>query len=120
MSIEEDKGFPRDYYAVIFTSKRTGKDQNNYQETAERMEKLARSQEGFLGMDTVSSQNGDSITVSYWETEACIQKWKCNAAHNKAQELGKKVWYESFSLRVAKVTREYSFGQDEESFSKEN
>ena len=52
------------YYAVIFTSLRT--DNNiDYSKTAERMEELARKQEGYLGIESAKIELG--ITVSYWK-----------------------------------------------------
>lgn len=41
------------YYAVIFTSVRTDKDESGYAAMAERMAELAAGQPGFLGMESV-------------------------------------------------------------------
>jgi hypothetical protein len=51
------------YYAVIFTSHRTG-DDNGYGQMAERMVELASKQPGFLGVESAREEVG--ITVSYW------------------------------------------------------
>lgn len=93
------------YYAVIFTS--TLKDHQGYTKMAEAMEKLARTQDGFLGMDSARSDIG--ITVSYWRDTASIMVWKNNAEHQVAIQLGKEKWYEHYSVRVCKVEREYEF-----------
>lgn len=50
------------YYAVIFTSERTDVDEG-YAAMAERMLALARTQPGFLGVE--SARDGVGITVSY-------------------------------------------------------
>ncbi|WGK65914.1 antibiotic biosynthesis monooxygenase family protein [Croceiramulus getboli] len=94
------------YYAVIFTSKQRP-DIEGYEEMARRMEYLARRQPGFLGMDHARSELG--ITISYWETEADILRWKAEEEHQKAQQLGRELWYESYELRICKVEREYGF-----------
>lgn len=96
------------YYAVIFTSKRTDLDEN-YSEMADKMEILAQQQPGFLGVE--SARNEIGITVSYWESLEAIANWKQNLDHLDAQFLGRQKWYENYTVRIAKVEKEYSFGK---------
>jgi len=94
------------YYAVIFTSVRIEGD-NGYTEMADRMVELASEQDGFLGVE--SARNEVGITVSYWRDLESIQKWKEHAEHSIARERGRKEWYQSFKVRIAKVERDYGF-----------
>lgn len=94
------------YYAVIFTNLRTSIDEG-YEETAELMVKLAKTQEGYLGHE--SAREGMGITVSYWESLEAIQKWKVQTAHQIAQEKGKSKWYQSFKTRICLVEKDYGF-----------
>ena len=94
------------YYAVIFTSLRT-EAERGYGRMAERMIELAAQQPGFLGVESARDAGGLGITVSYWENEEAIARWKANVEHQVAQEAGKKTWYSDYQLRVAKVEREY-------------
>lgn len=94
------------YYAVIFTSTRTELD-DNYSEMAIKMETLAKQQPGFLGVE--SARNEIGITVSYWESLEAIANWKQNLDHLDAQFLGRQKWYENYTVRIAKVEKEYSF-----------
>jgi heme-degrading monooxygenase HmoA len=94
------------YYAVIFTSRRTEGD-NGYARSGDRMVELATQQPGFLGVESVRDVTGLGITVSYWESEQAIANWKAHAEHVVAQETGKRLWYERYELRVAKVERAY-------------
>ena len=96
------------YYAVIFTSQRTDGD-HGYEAMAKQMVELASQQPGFLGVDSIRDKNGIGITVSYWDSLEAIQQWKKHAAHQIAQEKGKKQWYERYSVRVCKVEREHGF-----------
>ncbi len=98
----------KSYYAVIFTSQLSN-DTSGYEEMAERMVLLAKSQKGFIGID--SARNVTGITVSYWETLEDIRHWKQNAHHLLAQQLGKEKWYKAFTVRICKVEREYTFGE---------
>lgn len=93
------------YVAVIFTSRRTAGD-HGYAAMAERMDELAAEQPGYLGIE--SARDGLGITVSYWTDEAAAQAWKQVAEHRAAQELGKRRWYEAYTVRIATVTRSYS------------
>jgi len=94
------------YYAVIFSSLR-GDGDHGYRRMAERMIELASRQPGFLGVESARNPDGFGITVSYWTTPEAISDWKANVEHLAAQDLGKRLWYSNFELRVAKVERSY-------------
>lgn len=94
------------YYAVIFTS--IGSDNyDGYEEMAERMDKLAAQQPGYLGMESAGDEFG--ITVSYWESLEAIRNWKANAEHLVAQKLGREKWYTAYKTRICRVERDYGF-----------
>ncbi|MGC9355991.1 MAG: antibiotic biosynthesis monooxygenase family protein [Mariniphaga sp.] len=94
------------YYAVIFSSTRTGGD-NGYSDMANRMVELAKQEEGFLGVESARNELG--ITVSYWKDLNSIKKWKENTEHSIAREKGRNEWYKNFKTRIAKVERDYGF-----------
>ena len=97
------------YYAVIFSSVRTGQDDQGYAAAADRMVQLASEQPGYLGVDSVRDATGVGITVSYWSSEAAIAAWRRHAEHTVVREQGRKSWYVEYELRVAKVERAYGF-----------
>jgi heme-degrading monooxygenase HmoA len=88
------------YYAVIFSSRRTPDDDDGYG-------LMAAQQQGFLGAESTRGEDGFGITVSYWSTAESIARWKQDAEHLVAQQLGKAAWYEHYELRVARVERAY-------------
>lgn len=94
-------------YAVIFTSIRTNIT-DGYSHTADRMLELAKEQPGFI--DVESARNEIGITVSYWKDLESIANWKANTEHLFAQKTGREKWYESYKVRIAKIEREYFFG----------
>jgi len=98
----------KNYYAVIFTSKRT-QCEESYKEVSNQMELLAQKQPGFLGLDSARSEIG--ITVSYWESLEAIKYWKQHAEHKIAQKKGREKWYSQFHVRICKVEREYAFSK---------
>jgi heme-degrading monooxygenase HmoA len=102
--IEENLRPP--YYAVIFSTVLKD-DTSGYLEMAEKMEKLAKQQKGYLGIESARSEIG--ITVSYWQNLEDITAWKENIEHIKARNLGREKWYKKYQLRICKVEREYGF-----------
>ncbi|UAM99248.1 antibiotic biosynthesis monooxygenase [Polaribacter litorisediminis] len=94
------------YFAVIFSTI-VEDSLEGYLETADRMEELAKQQNGFLGMESARTEIG--ITVSYWQTEEDIIAWKNNIEHTEARILGREKWYKQYQLRICKVEREYGF-----------
>ena len=96
------------HYAVIFTSKRVDDAGVEYQKAAERMLKLAAEQDGFLGVDSVRDRDRIGITVSYWRDAAAVRAWHDVAEHRNVQEIGRRLWYTEFAVRVCRVERSYS------------
>ena len=92
------------YYAVIFTSLLSEKT-DGYAEMSNKMEKLAKLQDGFLGMN--SARNDIGITISYWDSLEAIKNWKLQSDHLIAQEKGKSDWYSWYNIKICKVEREY-------------
>ncbi|OAI52364.1 hypothetical protein AYO47_06310 [Planctomyces sp. SCGC AG-212-M04] len=90
------------YYAVIFSSQRTGIDAG-YEDMADLMERLAREQPGYLGIESVRGDSGEGITISYWASREAIAAWKAHVKHRVAQDRGRREWYESFALRICRV-----------------
>ena len=103
--------YPTPYYAVIFTSVRTAVD-DGYGVMSDRMMELAVNQPGFLGVDSAREEVG--ITVSYWTSLEAIKQWKANAEHIIAQKTGREKWYHSFTTRICRVEKEYSFQQQDQ------
>ena len=94
------------HYVVIFTSKHSSLT-SGYEEMTTMLENRLKTQRGFLGMDTARSEVG--ITICYWDSLEAIEKWKSDPIHQKAQKMGQKQWYESYTVRVCKVEKAYTF-----------
>lgn len=103
------------YYAVIFTSRHTGADQDEYGVTANQMAEMASQQPGYLGINSTSSSPDpltgarSGITVSYWQTEEDVRNWKKVVEHRGAQRLGREKWYAKYATQVCRVERHYQF-----------
>ena len=101
------------YYAVVFTTLRTPGDADGYAETAARMEELAATQPGYLGIESARGADGVGITVSYWATLEAVRAWGRHAEHLLAQRAGREKWYQWFRLRVCRVEAEHGFERDQ-------
>lgn len=92
-------------YVVIFRAKIRQLD-DEYATVAARMREIAITQFGCLDLQAVSEGNNE-IALSYWADEASIRAWKAHTEHVLAQQLGRERWYESYSVQIAHITREY-------------
>lgn len=75
------------------------------------MAQLASEQPGYIGMDA-ARERSTGITVSYWESEQAVAKWKGQLEHQQAQAKGRGTWYRHYTVCVARVERSYSGGGD--------
>jgi heme-degrading monooxygenase HmoA len=103
---------PPPYHAVIFTSLRAERPGDGYAEMAVRMEEMARTQPGFLGIESARDADGLGITISYWATEEAVRAWGRNAEHLLAQKFGRERWYERYTLRHCLVQHVRTFTRD--------
>ncbi|MFN2121993.1 MAG: antibiotic biosynthesis monooxygenase family protein [Candidatus Promineifilaceae bacterium] len=71
------------------------------------MRELAINKYGCTEFITVTKENHE-ITISYWENQEQIIKWKQDAEHLVAQEKGRSTWYKSYKVEVVEVIREYA------------
>jgi heme-degrading monooxygenase HmoA len=96
-------------YVVIFRAK-LGNHDAEYVEVAARMRELALGEFGCIEFHSVT-EGRDEIALSYWPNEESIRAWKEHPEHVLAQQAGRERWYESYSVQVARVTREYRGGR---------
>jgi heme-degrading monooxygenase HmoA len=94
-------------FAVIFRAKVRQTD-TEYVQVATRMRELALTQFGCVEFTAVT-EGQNEIALSYWPSEAHIRAWKAHSDHVLAQQLGRERWYESYSVQVAEITRDYRF-----------
>ncbi len=95
------------YHVAVITVERTDSD-DGYLEMSDAMYELAQAQPGFLGMEWVyDSGQRTGITSSYWADADAIAAWKQHAEHLVAQRLGQEHWYRAYTVRIARVERDY-------------
>ena len=92
-------------FVVIFRAKARNLDAE-YSKVAARLRDLALNEFGCLEFYSVM-EGQNEVALSYWANEENIRAWKLHPEHIAAQSRGKEVWYESYSVQIATITREY-------------
>jgi len=92
---------------VIFKAKLRQPDAE-YAQLAQRLRTLALEEFGCLAFDTLT-EGETELTLSYWPDENAIAAWKAHAEHLAAQQFGRDAWYDSYTVQVAQIVREYRF-----------
>ena len=92
-------------YAVIFNAEIATLDEE-YSAALKQMRQLAV--EVYGCQEITSHTSGTSeLTISYWQTQEQITKWKENTAHLAAQMKGRNKWYKSYKVQIVELVREY-------------
>jgi heme-degrading monooxygenase HmoA len=92
-------------FVVIFRA-RVRRFDAEYSQVAARMRDLAMREFGCLEFHAVT-EGEHEVALSYWPDEPSIRAWRNHPEHVLAQQAGRDRWYESYSVQVAEVTREY-------------
>lgn len=92
-------------YVVIFRATIRNLD-SEYSAVAARMRELALREFGCLEFQAVT-EGKEEVALSYWPDEASIRAWKSHPEHVLAQQLGQQKWYESYTVQIAHIDREY-------------
>jgi heme-degrading monooxygenase HmoA len=82
---------------------------DGYDEMAKEMDDLARTMPGFVDVKSFKADDGERLTVVWWQDEETLRAWREQARHRVAQRTGRERWYEYYKLDVAEVIRANNF-----------
>ncbi len=98
---------------VIFSTKmRVDADLEEYNRWGERMYELVQQIPGFVSVTSYSDPDGGEVTIARFASEEALAAWRTHPEHLLAQQLGRSIFYESYSIQVCTTIREYEFHQD--------
>lgn len=80
-----------------------------YAEMAQEMLDTAKTMPGFIDVKSFKADDGERLTVVWWENEETLAGWRNHARHKIAQRLGRDTWYQYYSLEVAELKRASRF-----------
>jgi heme-degrading monooxygenase HmoA len=95
--------------AVIFEVHPAEGRKNHYLDIAAQMRPMVGQVEGFVSVERFQSLTNSSkvLSLSFFEDEAAIVRWRNLAAHRDAQARGRGGVFDDYRLRIANVVRDY-------------
>jgi heme-degrading monooxygenase HmoA len=64
---------------------------------------------GFIDVKAFTAEDGERLTVVWWENEETLKVWREAARHRVAQHTGRERWYEYYKMDVAEIVRSKNF-----------
>lgn len=97
-------------FLVVFRNrKRADIDQAAYLADALRMEDLAMKQPGFLSFKSYTSDDGEVIALSEWDSADAALAWRRQDDHAEVQGKGRNAYYEDYTLYTCENPRTHRF-----------
>lgn len=95
--------------AVIFEVHPTEGRKDDYFNIAAQMRPMVEQVKGFISVERFQSLTDPSkvLSLSFFEDEAAIARWRTLAAHRSAQAKGRSGVFDDYRLRIAHVVRDY-------------
>lgn len=96
-------------HVVIFEVEPKDGCHETYFETAAALRAELETVEGFISVERFESlvTPGKLLSLSTWEDEAAIRRWRERSAHYAAQTAGRDSLFDRYRIRVAEVARDY-------------
>ncbi len=97
--------------AVIFEVWPASEREEDYLALAGQLRPLLDSHDGFISIERFRSlaDSGKLLSLSFWRDEAAVQAWRNHEAHCLAQGAGRGGILHDYRIRIAAVSRDYSF-----------
>ena len=94
---------------AIFRSRQRSESSDEYGPLAGRMFDLARSMPGFLGFKTFRAEDGETVSLIEFESNADLAAWRDHPEHKEAQQAGRDRFYSEYRLQVCQPLRSVEF-----------
>jgi heme-degrading monooxygenase HmoA len=94
---------------VVFRSRLTAEAGDDYSAMAEEMLATAKEMPGFVEFKSFKSDDGERVSLVYWQNHETMAAWRNHPRHRIAQSSGRSKWYAYFRLEVADIVRETRF-----------
>ena len=89
--------------------------EDRYAEVAAVLHAHVQTIPGFISVERFESrgQEGKLLSLSYWEDEAALKRWRDDADHRIGMKIGREEVFADYRIVVAEVTRDYAFSRPE-------
>ncbi|MBF0279802.1 MAG: antibiotic biosynthesis monooxygenase [SAR324 cluster bacterium] len=103
-------------YAVIFEVEPKPEHHETYLNMAAELKKELEKIDGFISVERYASlsNEGKMVSLSFWESEEAVVRWRRHHLHRDAQEKGRQSLFDDYRIRVAKIERDYSLKNREQ------
>lgn len=83
---------------------------DEYLDIAAEIRPIAEATEGFISVERFQSLTDPDkyLSISFFEDEAAVDRWRNVTKHRKAQVKGRKDIFDDYRIRVVKILRDYS------------
>ncbi|KEI70445.1 antibiotic biosynthesis monooxygenase family protein [Endozoicomonas elysicola] len=97
-------------YAVIFEVEIKEGCKDAYLALGAKMRERVASYEGFISAERFASvvTEGKICSLSFWESEQAIARWKQDMEHLICQQQGREQLFNDYRIRIAHVERDYT------------
>jgi heme-degrading monooxygenase HmoA len=94
---------------VVFRSRLSAEAGDDYSEMAAEMLATAKEMPGFVEFKSFKSDDGERVSLVYWQDHETMAAWRNHPRHRVAQSSGRSKWYTSYRIEVADIERENKF-----------
>lgn len=95
---------------VLFsTTPRGDVDLDDYRHASARMQELVATIPGFISYNSYRADDGETVAIARFESEAALDAWRFHPEHQQAQDKGRHAYYQDYWVQVCATTREYRF-----------
>jgi heme-degrading monooxygenase HmoA len=88
---------------TLFRSRLTSQARDDYSAMATEILERASTYPGFIAMKEFKADDGERLTVVWWENHELQAAWRRDERHLVAQRLGRERWYHDYHIEVAEV-----------------
>ena len=94
--------------AIIFEVYPKDGKMDEYLDIAARIRPIAEATEGFISVERFQSLTNPEkyLSISYFEDEAAVDRWRNVAEHRKAQIRGRRDIFDDYRIRVVSILRD--------------
>ena len=94
---------------VLFRSRLSADAGEDYSHMAEEMLSTAQEMPGFVEFKSFKAEDGERISVIWWQDHETLAAWRNHPRHRIAQQNGRAKWYQQYTIEVADVVRQNAF-----------
>jgi heme-degrading monooxygenase HmoA len=101
--------FARGQVVTVFRSYLRDEPDPGYEALNDAMHRRVHELGGLVEVKSFAADDGERVTLVTFEDRAAHERWASDAAHRRAQQLGRSAVYRAYSVQVADCTAATSF-----------